>query len=147
MSFILMALKSLYLYLQPRLFSVVQASIFKCLHEQLSWYFKFNFSEIKFFLPASLHQPTSAPTSASNSNLFLLKHPSSKSMASQAVLQKPEAIWSSLTQSFPSPATCNPSASPIFKTYLPPITSTSTATFLIYRSDASPKPLELLQVS
>ena len=49
MSFIPMALNFLYLYLQPRLFSVVQASIFKFLHEQLFPYFKFNFSEIKFF--------------------------------------------------------------------------------------------------
>lgn len=65
MSFIPMVLNSIYLYLQPRLFSVVLASIFKCLHEQFSQYFKFNFSEI---ISSGLStQPVSAPTSASNS--------------------------------------------------------------------------------
>lgn len=48
MPFIPTALNFPYLYLQLRLFSVVQASIFKCLHEQLPSYFKFNFFEIKF---------------------------------------------------------------------------------------------------
>lgn len=88
MWFIPMALNSPYLYFQPRLFSVLLTSIFKCLHEQLSWYFKFNFSEIKFFLPASppnllllLPQP---PTP----NLFLLPTPLSKSMALLAILLK-----------------------------------------------------------
>lgn len=82
MSFIPMALNFLYLYLQPRLFSVVQASIFKFLHEQLFLYFKFNFSEIKFFFlprhPNLLLLLPQPPTP----NLFLSQTPLSESMAS-----------------------------------------------------------------
>lgn len=111
MSFIPTALNFLYVYLQPRLFSVVQASIFKFLHEPLFPYFKFNFSEIKFFFlplhPNLLLLLPQPPTP----NLFLPQTPLSKSVASLAILLKPEAIWSSSTQSFPSLATCNPSAS------------------------------------
>lgn len=111
MSFIPLALNFLYVYLQPRLFSVVQASIFKFLHEPLFPYFKFNFSEIKFFFlplhPNLLLLLPQPPTP----NLFLPQTPLSKSVASLAILLKPEAIWPSLTQSFPSFATCSPSAS------------------------------------
>lgn len=74
----------------------------------------------------------------------------SKSMASQTILQKPEDIWSSLTQSFPSPATCNPSASlPLSFIHIchPSLLSTSTITFLINHHDTSPKLWQLLQVS
>lgn len=87
MSFIPMGLNPLS-HLHPRLFSVVPASMFKSLHDQLSWYFKFKFSEIKFLLPASppnlfllLPQP---PTP----NLFLLQTPLSKAMALLAILLK-----------------------------------------------------------
>ena len=102
-------------------FSVVQASIFKFLHEPLFPYFKFNFSEIKFFFlplhPNLLLLLPQPPTP----NLFLPQTPLSKSVASLAILLKPEAIWPSLTQSFPSFATCNPSASLLLYLNIPSI--------------------------
>lgn len=75
MSFIFMILNSPYLYLQSRLFSVVLASIFKCLHEQLSQYFKFNFSEIKLFLPVSPPNPLLLLPQPPTLNLFLPQTP------------------------------------------------------------------------
>lgn len=78
MSFIFMILNSPYLYLQSRLFSVVLASIFKCLHEQLSQYFKFNFSEIKLFLPVSAPNPLLLLPQPPTPNLFLPQTPLSQ---------------------------------------------------------------------
>lgn len=82
-------------------------------------------------------------------DLFFLKLP--KSVASLALLLEPEVMWSSLTQSFPSLATCSPPASHllalkhIFNESFS--SSASTITFLIHHHHISPKLLQLLQVS
>lgn len=92
MSFILVVLKSLYLYLQPpaQTFFGVLVSIFKCLHEQFSQYFKFNFSEIKLLLPASSPNLLPLLPQPPTPNLFLLQIPLSKLMAILSILPK---LW------------------------------------------------------
>lgn len=100
---------------------VVLASIFKCLREQFSPYFKFNFPEINSSCLSS--QPASTPTSASS--FQFVPPPNSPLYASGLTSQTTEATRhkSSLTQTFPSPATCNPLPFSIFKTYLQPVIS------------------------
>lgn len=114
-------------------FCGVLASIFKCLHEQFSQYFKFNFSEIKLLLPASSPNLLLLLPQPLTPNLFLSQTPLSKLMAILSILPK---LWDT-SHPWPKLFPPLPHAIPCLFLYLKHIFNLS---FLFLYSLSNPSP-------